>query len=277
MNRIKFKPEQIILHLILAVMCLIIFLPFLWVFSTSLRLPTDSFSYPPNFLPTDFQIQNYVAVFEAFPFANFIFNSLIVAVSAVTLNTIVTTLAAFSFARINFKFKNIIFLFFLAGVMIPSQAKLISEFIVMSKVGLVGTLFALIVPAAISPISIFFVRQYMLTIPNSYEEAATIDGASKLQIYAMIFVPMSRSVIIMTSMLAFLASWNNFMGALIYLSRWESMTLPIGLTLLQGYMGAGSISVIFAGVILSVIIPTVLYVFGQRYILQGSALSGLKS
>ncbi len=277
MKRLRFKPSQIILHLILILMCLLIILPFLWVFSTSLRVPTDSYQFPPNFLPTAFVYQNYIDVFEAFPFAMFVLNSIIVAVCSVTLNTFITTLAAFSFARINFKYKNIIFLFFLAGVMIPSQAKLISEFIVMSQVGLVGTIFALILPASISPISIFFVRQYMLTIPNSYEEAATIDGASKFQIYSQIFVPMSLSVIIMTSMLAFLASWNNFMGALIYLSRWESMTLPVGLTMLQGYMGAGSISVIFAGVIMSVIIPTLLYIFGQRYILQGSALSGLKS
>lgn len=277
MDKVKKYLPQLVLQLFLAVLCIIMLLPFLWIFSTSFRLPAESFSLPPQFLPTDFHYQNYLEVFEQFPFARFIMNSVIAAIASVVLNTIVTTMAAYAFARIPFKGRNRMFLLFLAGAMIPGQATMIPVFIVMSKIKLVGTLWALILPAMISPISIFFVRQYMATIPNSYEEAAYIDGAGRVRIYFQIFLPMSRSVIIMTSLLCFLGSWNNFIGPLIYLSKWETMTLPIGLTMLNGQMGSGSISVVFAGVVLSLIVPTLLYIFGQRYILQGTALSGLKS
>lgn len=165
----------------------------------------------------------------------------------------------------------------LAGMMIPSQAKLIPTYIVMSKMGLVGTHMSLILPAIISPLNIFFVRQYMLTIPDSYEEAAYIDGAGRFRIYLRIFLPMSKSVIIMTSLLTFLASWNDFLNPLIFLSKYDRMTLPLGLKVLSGAMGTGSVSVILAGVMLSIIIPTILYVFGQKYILQSVVMSGLKS
>ena len=192
-------------------------------------------------------------------------------------NLFITTMAGYAFARIPFKGRDVVFMIILAGMMIPSQAKLIPTYIVMSKMGLVGTHMSLILPAVISPLNIFFVRQYMLTIPDSYEEAAYIDGAGRFRIYLCIFLPMSKSVIIMTSLLTFLASWNDFLNPLIFLSKYDRMTLPLGLKVLSGAMGTGSVSVILAGVMLSIVIPTILYVFGQKYILQSVVMSGLKS
>lgn len=276
-SKIKSNIKGCVLHLFLIGLCVLMLLPFCWVISTSLRLPGESFKLPPSFFPTDFYYQNYLDVFQKFPFARFMLNSILVAVTVVILNMIVTTMAGYAFARIPFKGRNGVFLIFLAGMMIPSQATMIPVYIVMSKIGLVGSLWAIILPATINPLSIFFVRQYMMTIPGSYEEAAYIDGAGRVQIYLRIILPMSKSVIVMTTMLNFLASWNNFMGPLIYLSDWNQMTLPIGLRVLQGYMGTGSIGVILAGVAISIIIPTILYLFGQKYFLQGMTLSGLKS
>ena len=204
-------------------------------------------------------------------------NSILVAVTTVILNLLVTTMAGYAFARIPFKGRNTVFMILLAGMMIPAQATMIPVYVVMSKLGLVGSLWAIILPATINPLSIFFVRQFMMTIPGSYEEAAYIDGAGRVQIYLKIILPMSKSVIVMTSLLNFMASWNNFMGPLIYLSDWDQMTLPIGLRVLQGYMGTGSIGVIRAGVAISIIIPTFLYLAGQKYFMQGMTLSGLKS
>ncbi len=262
------------LLILLAVMML---LPFTWIFSTSLRLPKDSFKFPPNFLPTSFHFENYTTVFQTFPFLNFIFNSLFVGIVAGIFNIIVTTMAAFAFARIRFKGRGPLFVIFLAGLMIPMQATIIPTFIIMSKVKLVGTLWALIIPAMITPLSIFLVRQFMMTIPKSYEEAAYMDGANRFLIYLKIILPMSKSVIIMTSLINFLFNWNNFMGPLIYLSDWEKMTIPIGLRMLQGYQGTGSISVIFAGVFMSIVPALLLYLFGQKYLVKGAAISGLKS
>lgn len=277
MDRFKKNLKGGLLHLFLVGLSIVMLLPFCWIISTSLRTPRESFRLPPDFLPTDFHYENYIEVFTKFPFAQFMLNSIFVAAMVVVMNIVVTTMAGYAFARINFKGRNVLFLVFLAGMMIPSQATMIPVYIIMSKIHLVGSLWALIWPALINPMSIFFVRQYMMTIPGSYEEAAYIDGANRFTIYAKIIFPMSKSVIIMTTLLCFLGSWNNFMGPLIYLSEWEQMTLPVGLKVLSGFMGTGSISVILAGVAVSLVIPTLLYAVGQKYILQGTALSGLKS
>ncbi|GHV71347.1 sugar ABC transporter permease [Spirochaetia bacterium] len=263
--------------LFLTLLCVVSMIPFCWSISTSLRLPADSFKMPPSFLPTSFHYANYISVFTRFPFLRFITNSLFVSFMVMFLGLIVTTTAAYSFARINFRGKNIIFMIFMAGLMIPYSATMISVYIIMSKIHLVGNLWALILPAAISPLHIFLVRQYMMTIPMSYEEAAEIDGASRFAVYWRIMVPMSKPVMMLAAFQVFIGSWNNFIGPLIYLSDWNKMTLPIGLKLLQGYMGMGNISEILAGITVSLVMPIILFVFGQRYLIEGIALTGLKS
>jgi multiple sugar transport system permease protein len=269
--------KQAILILFLTFLCVVSMIPFCWSASTSLRLPADSFKMPPSFLPTAFHYDNYIAVFTRFPFFRFITNSLFVSFMVMFLGLIVTTMAAYSFARINFRGKNIIFMVFMSGLMIPYSATMISVYIIMSKLRLVGSLWALILPASISPLHIFLVRQFMMTIPMSYEEAAEIDGASRLAIYALIMVPMSKPVMMLAALQVFIGSWNNFIGPLIYLSEWNKMTLPIGLRLLQGYMGMGNISEILAGITVSLVMPILLYLFGQRYLVEGIALTGVKS
>lgn len=273
----KRKAPAIALNVFLFLLSLVMIAPFLWILSTSLRLPNESFKLPPSFFPSTFHWQNYRDVFTVFPFLDCIVNSVKVAVFSVGFNLIVSTMAGYAFARIPFKGRSFVFLTFLAGMMVPVQATLIPTYIMLSKIGLVGSHWSLILPAIISPLNIFFIRQYMMTIPGSYEEAATIDGASRLRIYAQIFVPMSTSVIIMTSLLTFLATWNSFLQPLVYLSKWEMMTLPLGLKTLSGMRNTGSVSVVLAGVTVSLVVPTLLYAFGHRYILQGSVMSGLKS
>lgn len=265
------------LHLMLILLCALLILPIMWILATSLRLPNESFKMPPSFFPTDFYYQNYVEAFTKFPFGKFLFNSLFVAFFSIILQVIVSTMSGYAFARIPYKGRDIVFLICLAGTMIPSQATMIPTYIIMSKLKLVGSVWSLILPSIISPMGIFLVRQYMLTIPASYEEAAYIDGASRWQIYIRIMVPMSKSVIAMTAINAFLASWNEFMKPLLYLSDWDQMTLPIGLRMLQGYMGSGSVGVILAGVMISIAIPTVIYLFGSKYMVEGMTLSGLKA
>lgn len=276
-SKTKGKAPQVVLHIFLVLLCVLMLLPFAWIFSTSLRKPMDSFKLPPSFFPTSFNFDNYLEVFRTFPFAKCIFNSLKIAVIVVVGNVIISTLAGFAFARIKFKGREVLFIIFLAGMMIPTQAKLIPTFIVMRTFGLVGTHSSLILPALISPMNIFFVRQYMKTIPNSYEEAAYIDGANTFQIWWKIFIPMSKSVIIMISLLTFLNSWNDFINPLIFISKYELMTLPLGLRTLSGATSMGSVSVILAGVTMSLVVPTIFYIFGQKHMVEGSAMSGLKS
>ncbi len=276
-DKIRSTAPQFILCIFLFLLCVIMLMPFAWIISTSLRLPADSFKLPPSFLPNSFHYENYIEVFTAFPFAKFIFNSIKIAAIVVIGNVFISTMAGYAFARVPFSGRNVVFLFILAGMMIPAQAKLIPTYIVMSKLGFVGTHWSLIFPTLISPLNIFFVRQYMMTIPDSYEEAAYIDGAGRFRIYFQLFLPMSKSVIIMIALLTFLASWNDFINPLIFLSKYERMTLPLGLKTLSGAMNTGSVSVVLAGVTVSLVIPTLLYIFGQKHILQSVVMSGLKS
>jgi len=272
-----FSFPQIILNFVLAAGCIVALLPFMWIFATSLRHPAESFRMPPSFFPTSFQWENYYTVFTTFPFARFITNSMIVSSAVVVLSVIVSSLAAFSFARIDFKGKNIIFMVFMAGLMIPGSATMISLFLVMAQLGLVGSLWALILPATINPLHIFLMRQVMMTIPKSYEESAEIDGCRRLGIYWYVILPMSKPILILAGLQAFVASWNNFIGPLIFISEWNRMTLPIGLRGLLGFMGTGSISVVLAGVAVSLVVPVLLFVFGQRHFVEGIALTGVKS
>ncbi len=274
MNREKIKGNVLIV--VLFIISIIMLLPFSWIISTSLRLPQDSFKLPPSFIPTDFHYENYLMVFEGFPFARNIFNSLKIAVIVTIANVIIGSMAGYSFSRINFKGKNIIFLLILSGMMIPQQAKIIPTYLVMTNMELVGTHWSLILPVLITPLNVFFIRQFMMTIPGSYEEAAFIDGASRWRIWWSIFLPMSKSVLIMVGLLSFLASWNDFINPLIFISQYDLMTLPLGLRTLSGARNAGSISMVLAGVSISLVIPTLLYVFGQRFIAQSAAMTGVK-
>lgn len=268
---------QVLLLLFLFALCILMILPFSWIFSTSLRLESESFKMPPDFFPTSFRWENYATVFEWVPFGNFIFNSVKIAVIVVIASVIISTMAGYAFARIPFKGKGVLFMVLLAELMVPAQATLIPTYIIMSRIGLVGTHWSLILLTIISPLSIFFVRQYMMTIPASYEEAAYIDGATRFTIYRRVFLPMSKPVIFMTALQTFMASWNDFLRPLIFLSKWEMATIPLGLKILNGNRNAGNIAVVFAGVSMSLVVPFILYFIGQKYIIQGIALTGLKS
>ncbi len=275
--RLKNNLPQYILCAILLLLCILMLLPFGWMLATSLRTPGESFDMPPSFFPTSFMIENYLEVFERVPFTTFIQNSFIVAVLTVSLNFFSTTFASYAFSRMEFKGRNTLFIIFLAGVMIPAQATMIPVFLFINALGLVGSYYSLVLPAIIAPFAIFLQRQFMLTIPKSYDEAAFMDGAGRFRIYATIILPMSKPVLIITTLQCFLGSWNNFMGPLIYLSDLDQMTIPVGIRILNGMRDDGSISVILAGVIMSLFVPTLIYLIFSKQLLRGVSLSGLKS
>jgi len=276
MNKKVWTPSQLVLNLVLVGFCLIGMLPFLWTLATSLRTPAKSFSMPPAFLPDMFNWANYRAVFVTFPFLRFIFNSLLAAGAVVLLSLTISSMAAYAFARLTFKGRNVLFVVFMAGLMIPGSVTIVSVYIIMAKAHLVGSLWAVILPMVINPLHIFLMRQFMMTIPKSYDEAAEIDGCGHLRIFWHVILPMSKPVLILAGLQAFIASWNNFIGPLIYLTDYNQMTLPVGLRALAGYMRQGNVSEIMAGVVVSLIVPILFYVFAQRHLVEGIALSGVK-
>lgn len=254
----------------------IMLLPFLWILSTSLRLPKDSFKLPPSFLPTVFEFGNYMEVFRQVPLLKYIGNSFFIAGLSTLAQIFITTMAAYAFARLNFKGKNILFIILLSGLMIPVQTTVIPIFIGYSKLHLVDTRIGVILPLLINPLGIFIVRQSMSTIPKNYDEAARLDGAGYWRTLFYIIIPMSKPSIMAVVVLAFVNSWNDFFRPLIFITSENKMTLPLGLTVLSGLMRTSSISIILAGVVVSAIPLLILFIVGQKYFLEGISLSGLK-
>ncbi len=255
---------------------LIFMMPILWIFSTSLRLPKDSFKWPPLFFPTSFHISNYVEVFKRVPFLMFLLNSLKIALIVMTGQCLINTMMAYAFSRIDFRGRDILFIIVLAGLMVPPQASIIPLFLVVKNLNAMNHHIALILPALMSPLSVFMIRQSMMTIDQSYDEAAELDGASKFNIFLMIIVPMCKPSIALVAIMAFLNSWNDYFRALIFISDYNKMTIPVGIQLLKGFMGGGSVSIILAGVMMTIIPPLIVFVFGQKNIMKGIRVGGTK-
>jgi multiple sugar transport system permease protein len=251
--------------------------PFFWAFSTSLRLPKDSFNLPPAFFPTEWRWANYVYIFNALPFARYFINSIVVVSSIVFVSLFFSSMAAFSFSKLHFKGKNIMFIYIICGLMIPFQSIAIAQFLIVARMNLIDTPVALIIPYLANPFGIFLLRQFMAGIPNSYYDAAVIDGCTKFRIYWNIIVPMSVPSLVVVGFMQFIAQWNNFFAPLIYINSTQKFTLPMGMQTLKGFRSAGSLAYILAGVMISLIVPSLVYIAGQKHLIKGTLLSGLKS
>ena len=255
---------------------IIILAPVVWTLSTSLRTPAESFSVPPQWIPLRPDFTNYFDVFVRVPFATYVVNSFIVT-GAIVLGQLVTaSLAGYAFARLNFPFRDALFWLVMATVMVPLQATIIPVFVLISSLGLADTLASLILPALPTAFGTFLLRQYFMAMPNDYEEAALIDGANQWQVFYRVYLPMATPGLAILTVLAFNTHWNEFFRPLIFLSTNENFTLPLGVVTLFGYLGTGSVSVVLAGVVLSLLPVLVVYTIGQRYLIEGIAMGGLK-
>ncbi len=271
----EYLTNSIVFLLLLAASILIL-APFIWLLSTSLRLPRESFTLPPKWLPTDFYIQNYQTVFKTVQFGRFFLNSVFISAMVVAGQLVTASMAAYAFARLRFPGKGLLFSILMAALMIPIQATIIPVFIMMSKVNLSNTLWSLILPGWSSAFGVFLLRQYFLTIPNELEDAARIDGANSWQIYWRVMLPLCRPALAVLAILTFNGTWNEYFRPLIFLTTPDKFTLPLGLVTLRGNLGSGSVSVILAGVVLSLLPVLVLYIFTQKYLVEGITATGIK-
>lgn len=256
---------------------IIMLAPFAWVFATSLRLPAESFSVPPQWIPRDLEFSNYTQVFERIPFWSQIMNSAVVTLSIVLGQLVTASLAGYAFAHLEFPGKSLLFWLIMATLMIPLPATIIPVYILIGKLNLADTLMSLILPALPTAFGTFLLRQYFMTIPKEFEEAAEIDGANPFQVFARIYLPLITPGMAVLAVLTFNAHWNEFFRPLIFMITKERFTIPLGLFDLQGYMMTGSISVVLAGIVLSIIPVLVVYGIGQRYLVEGIMMGGLKS
>ena len=273
----KRKTVKKIITILAGLLVIIIFfMPVCWIFATSLRLPKDSFKWPPLFFPTSFHISNYIEVIKRVPFLMFILNSLKVAAVVMVGQCIIDTMMAYAFARIEFKGREALFILVLAGLMVPPQASIIPLFMIVRNLNAMNSHISLVLPALMSPLSVFMIRQSMMTIDKSYDEAAELDGASHWMILLKVIVPMCKPSIALVAIMSFLNSWNDYFRALIFISNYNKMTIPVGIQMLKGFMGGGSVSIILAGVMMSMVPPMIIFILGQNSIMKGIRIGGMK-
>jgi len=263
--------------IVLGIGAIFMLLPFLWMFATSMRPASEAYQLPPNFLPTRLNFDAYAAVLNSpLPFLRMYLNSFIVA-AATTIGVVVSSaMAAFAFARLRFPGSSLLFGLLLVGLMVPSALVVIPLFYGMAAAGLLDSLWSLILPGLASPLAIFMMRQFMEGQPREYEEAAFIDGASYWTIFWRISLPQMGPPIAALSIIVFTSSWNNFLLPLIFVRKFDIMTLPVGLLGLSDSFGALSLSVIMAAVTMCVLPLLVVFLVAQRFIVESIASTGIK-
>ncbi len=250
--------------------------PIIWAVSTSLRIPRESFTLPPKWLPTDFRYQNYQEVFTRVPFWGYFFNSFIVSAAVIFGQLATCSMAAYAFARLRFPGKGILFSVILSALMVPIQATIIPVFLEIKFFHLNNSLWSLILPGITSAFGVFLLRQYFLTIPSELEDAARIDGANQWQIFSKVMLPLVAPALAVLAILTFNGYWNEYFRPLIFLTSPDKYTLPLGLVNLRGQFGSGSIAIVLAGVVLSLAPVLVMYIFAQKYLIEGIAAGSVK-
>ncbi len=204
-------------------------------------------------------------------------NSTIVSVCVVAGQVITATLAGYAFGRFKFPGQTVLFWLIMATLMVPLQATIIPVFVLISKLHLNNTLASLILPAVPSAFGTFLLRQYFMGLPNDFEEAAVIDGANQFQVFGRIYLPLAVPGMAILAILTFNGTWNDFYRPLIFLTDEQNYTLPLGIVSLVGYLSTGRVSTVVAAVVLSVLIVLAVYLVGQRYLVEGLTLGGVKS
>jgi multiple sugar transport system permease protein len=249
--------------------------PFLWEFLTSLKSLGESTSVPPVILPSRWRWENYDRVFEAIPFAQQFLNTVIITVGRVAGQLLFCSLAAFAFARLTFRGRNVIFILFLSILMVPPQLYVIPQYQIMESLGWLNSLKALIVPGLFSAFGVFLLRQFFLALPRELEDAARIDGCNPLQMYWYVMLPLVRPGLIALGVLTTIWSWNDLLWPLIVNTDPEKMPLSAGLASLQGQR-LTDFPVLMAGALLASLPMIVLFTVMQRHFIDSIATTGMK-
>lgn len=273
-DRRRIDWGKLALHLGLILGSSLMLLPFLWMVSTSLKLPREIFTFPPTWIPSEFAWSNYTKALTAMPFGRFYLNSLVVAI-AVTLLTILTSaLAAFAFARLRFRGRDTLFLIYLATLMIPFTVLLIPNFVLIRQFNWYDSYQALILPPAFSAFATFLLRQYFRGIPQELDDAARMDGASSFRIWWQIIMPNSAPVIAALAIFVFLGNWNEFLWPLVVTNSPEMRTIPVGLSAFQGQFNVRW-ELLMAAAVVAMLPIIVVYLFAQQWFIKGITITGM--
>lgn len=266
------RPARLALHAILILGTAIMVAPFLLMLLVSL-LPLTAFMRR-DFSLSALTLENYFETFRVVPFGRYYFNSIFVTVTVTIGRVLISSLAAFAFARLRFRGRETIFLFYLATLMIPFPVTLIPNFLIVKSLGWYDTYLALIVPGLFSVFSVFLLRQYYRSLPLDLDEAARIDGASSLRIWWQVIVPLSGPVLATLAIFDFQGVWNDFLWPLVVTTSEEVRTLPVGLAAFVGQY-ATSWNLLMAGAVIALLPVLLIYMLAQNWFVKGITLSGM--
>ena len=263
------------LYALLFAGCAIMLLPFFWMVTTSFKEESEVLRMPPQWLPKDWLWRNYIKAWNVAPFGRYFFNSFFMSITTTIGEVITTILAAYAFAKMRFFGKNVLFAILLATLMIPGQMLLIPNYVTITRLGWFNRYEALIIPWLASVFGIFLLRQFFRSIPDELQDAARIDGCSRLRFLWQIVVPLSKPAIMTVALLKFIGSWNAFLWVLIMTNSDKMRTVPVGLTLFSSEVGT-AYEQLMAASVLAIIPVLILFFFTQKQFIQGVARTGIK-
>ncbi|MEE8162533.1 MAG: carbohydrate ABC transporter permease [Anaerolineae bacterium] len=267
---------NMVVYAVLIIGAIAMIMPFAWMVSTSFKEAGGIFTYPPRWIPSRFVLDNYLDAWRAAPFGRYFLNSIFVA-SAVTLGQLITcSLAAYAFARLDFPGKSLLFLLVLSTIMIPLQLTIIPSFLVLRELKWLDTYYALIVPFTVSAFGTFLLRQTFMTIPQELEDAAKLDGCSRLGFLWRIVLPLSKPPLASLALFTFMGTWNDYLWPLIMTNSREMRTLQIGLRFLVSQEGGSRWGIFMAATVMVSLPIIIFYLLVQKQFVKGIALTGLR-
>jgi alpha-1,4-digalacturonate transport system permease protein len=271
----RLKGANLFVWLVLVVGALVVAFPLYWMFATAVRPKKEIFSGGFDLVPSTLVWSNFSDAWNKLPWDQFYINSIAIAAIAVPITVFINLLAGYTFAKYKFPGRDILFLLMISTLMIPIQVIMVPEFLIVAKLGWVNTWWGVLVPRAAEAFGLFMVRQFMVSIPDELIEAARLDGAGEFTIFRRVVLPLSWPVIAVLSIFTFMWRWNDFAWPLVVLQEQSAYTVPLGLSLMQGqyftdWTGLMSMS------LLSIIPMMLVFIFFQRYFIQGIASTGLK-
>lgn len=254
---------------------IVMLLPFAWMLSASLKLSSEVFVFPIEWIPSNPQWQNYVDIWTKIPLALFIYNTSKLTIIVTLLQLFTSSFAAYAFAKLEFPYKNALFLGYIATIAMPWQVYMVPQFLLMREFGLNNTHLALICLQAFTAFGVFLMRQFYMSIPTELCEAARIDGMNEYQIWAKIMLPLSKPALSTLTIFTFVTTWNDFLGPMIYLTKTELKTIQIGLRMFISQYSA-EYGLIMAASVVALIPVLIVFLSLQRFFVEGVASSGIK-
>ena len=271
----KSKIFKVVLYIVLTAMALIMLVPFVWMLSASFKLDKDVFIFPIQWIPTNPRWQNYLDIWTRIPLGKFVLNTVKLTLIVTFLQLLTSSSAAYAFAKLSFKGKELLFMAYIATIAVPWQVYMVPQFMMMRSMGLADTHLSIIFLQAFSAFGVFMMKQFYEGIPTELCEAARIDGMSEYRIWSKIMLPLSKPALSTLTIFTFVNTWNDFLGPLIYLTTESKKTLQLGLRMFISQFGS-EYGLIMAASVLSLIPVLIVFLSLQKYFVEGVAATGVK-